>query len=483
MSNLQIQGRLVDEYHEADPMRNILHEQQEEDQLLAISPVDGRYADRVSDLAGMVSEFGLIKYRVAVEAGWLIMLGSGFLPDVPNFSDRTNAELAAIPAKFTIADAKAIKAIEKRTNHDVKAVEYWLRDKMALDPELAGRLELAHFGCTSEDITNLAYAMMLSDVRDKVLLPNLDAVEQDLESKSQEFAAVPMLAHTHGQPASPTTLGKEFSVFTERVLEARNIFKDVNIKGKFNGASGNFSAATIAYPEVDWPEVTREFVESLGISINPVTTQIEPHDWNARYYDAVKNSNTILTDLAQDMWLYISMRYLKLKVVAGEVGSSTMPHKVNPIDFENAEGNFGTANALFEFMSRKLPISRLQRDLSDSTVLRSTGTALGHTVVGQKSILKGLGKIEPNRDQMWHDLHRDYSVLTEALQSVMRRYNVPNSYDVIKDAARGHSFDKAAFVALVDAQTAIPEEAMIALRSLLPDTYLGSAIDIAEGEY
>lgn len=454
-------------------------EQLIEEQLLAVTPIDGRYADKTSELSGITSEFGLIRYRVAVEAGWLGVLGSGVLPDVPRFSDRTLDYLNKVPEKFDVRDAIRVKAIEKTLNHDVKAVEMWLRSDLEAN-DLGEILELVHFGCTSEDITNLAYAMMYRDARDKVLLPGIKAIGSDLETKAERYAAVPMLAHTHGQAATPTTMGKEFAVFADRVNRAGRRLGKVSIYGKFNGATGNFSAVNVAYANVNWPNLSGKFIRSLGFEVSPVTTQIEPHDWMATFFDELKHGNTILTDVSQDMWQYIAMHYLTQKVIAGEVGSSTMPHKVNPIDFENAEGNFGVANALLEFMSRKLPISRMQRDLSDSTVLRSSGTAFGHTLVGLKSLQKGLGKVHPNEQRMREELDSEWSILTEALQTVMRRYRIPNSYDVIKQASRGQAFGKEDYLAIVEALE-IPTRAKRSLRDLTPSSYLGLAVEIANG--
>jgi len=450
-----------------------------ETRLLAVTPLDGRYGDKVEALSPFVSEYGLIRYRVAVEAGWLSMLGSSDLPDMPPLGDEALTELSTIPEQFSVEDAAEVKAIEKETNHDVKAVEMWLRERLTGNSTFADYLELIHFGCTSEDINNLAYAMMLRDVRNEVLSPGIADITGDLASKAESYAVIPLLARTHGQPATPTTLGKEMAVFEDRLQASSDRLGNLAILGKFNGASGNYNAVTFAYPEVDWPAVSRKFVEELGFDFNDTTTQIEPHDWMAAYFNELGLNNTIMQDLAKDMWAYISSGTFKLRVVDGEVGSSTMPHKVNPIDFENAEGNFGTANDLLLGLARKLPISRLQRDLSDSTAQRTIAEAVGHTHIAHKSLKRGLGKVDPDTDKIAEELDGEWSVLTEAVQTVMRRYRVSGAYEAIKAASRGKELTEPDYLRLV-AQLDIPAHARDRLLNLTPQSYTGRASDIAK---
>lgn len=451
------------------------------EQLLAIAPLDGRYADKVQALAPITSEYGLIKRRVGVEAGWLATLGSGVLPDVDPLGQVAHDHLRQITDGFSVEDAVEVKEIERTTNHDVKAVEMWLRRELGGHDLFANYLELIHFGATSEDINNLAYAMQVRDTRDLVIQPGIDAVAIDLETKADRYASVPMLARTHGQPATPTTLGKEMRVFSERLRGSQLRLGSISILGKFNGATGNYNAVTAAYPDVDWPSVSAQFVRSLGFEFNPTTTQIEPHDWTAVFCNETALSNTIMTDLVRDMWLYISQGYFTQEVKAGEVGSSTMPHKVNPIDFENAEANFGVANATLTFLASKLPISRLQRDLSDSSAQRTFGEAFGHTLVGQQSLKKGLGKVHASPNKIAEDLNSEWSVLTEAVQTVMRRYGVQGAYDAIKAVSRGKTLSQAEYIELVDTID-VPNDAKERLRNLTPGTYLGRAVDIARAE-
>lgn len=451
-----------------------------QEELLAVGPLDGRYAGKVAELAPITSEFGLIERRVAVETGWLAVIGSGVLPDVKPFSEGAKNHLASVTHEFDVDDAVEVKEIEKTTNHDVKAVEVWLRNKLGSEPEFQDKLELIHFGCTSEDINNLAYAMMLRDVRDNVLLPGSDTISDKLWEQVDKYAGVPMLARTHGQPATPTTLGKEMEVYRQRINDSATHLEEVKILGKFNGASGNYNAATFAYPEVDWRKLSENFVTSLGFEVNTATTQIEPHDWMARFNSEVALSNTIMTDMSRDIWQYISIGYFKQHVKAGEVGSSTMPHKVNPIDFENAEANFGLANATLIHLAGKLPVSRLQRDLSDSSAQRAYGEAFGHTVVAHSSLLKGLGKIEANPEKMHEDLAQEWPILTEALQTVMRRYGVENAYEIIKGASRGQSITENAFKDIIS-KLDIPDEAKERLSNLEPSKYIGLADKIARG--
>lgn len=449
-----------------------------QEQLLAVTPLDGRYADKVEPLVPIVSEYGLIKRRVLVEASWLGELSKEEIPGVPPLSDEAVDELGSIVDSFDVEDALRVKEIEKTTNHDVKAVEMWLRERLTGNQSFTDYLELIHIGCTSEDISNLAYALMMRDARDKVLMPAIEEVGQDLDNKASSYADIPMLARTHGQPATPTTLGKEMAVFSERILDSAGRLGNVAILGKFNGASGNYSAITFAYPEVNWPSVSRRFVETLGLGFNGITTQIEPHDWMAVLFNEVALGNTIMTDLSRDMWAYISNGIFKQQVVAGEVGSSTMPHKVNPIDFENAEANFGIGNAVLSYLSGKLPISRLQRDLSDSSAQRAIGEAFGHTHVAHKSLQKGLAKVNPDTDRIAKELDGEWSVLTEAVQTIMRRYGVTGAYEAIKAVSRGKAFTKADYLELV-ASIDLPNEAKQRLLELTPQTYIGRASDLA----
>jgi adenylosuccinate lyase len=454
------------------------------EQLLAVTPLDGRYAGRVEALSPIVSEYGLIQRRMAVEAAWLSALGSGILPDMPPLSDAAQDYLRQIPADFSVEDGLAVKDIEKTTNHDVKAVEVWLRQKLADHPELSAYSEFIHFGCTSEDISNLAYAMMVRDSRDDVIIPGISSILEDLDDKAYAFADIAMLAHTHGQPATPTTLGKEMRVFHQRAEESGRRLAAVAIRGKFNGASGNYNAVSIAYPEIDWVSVSRKLVEDLDFDFNPATTQIEPHDWTVAFCDELGLNNSIMTDLARDMWTYISMGYFRQQVKAGEVGSSTMPHKVNPIDFENAESNFGSANALFGNLSLRLPISRLQRDLTDSSTQRTFGEAFGHTVVAHSSLKRGLGKVSPNEHKIREDLNGEWAILAEAVQTVMRRYGIEGAYDILKAATRGQSLDAESYARLVASvkEAGLPDEAVSILEALEPSTYVGHAAQIARNE-
>lgn len=454
-----------------------------QEQLLAVTPIDGRYANKVEPLSRIVSEFGLIQRRVAVETAWLEMLGSGILPDRQPLSDGSRFLLQNIAPKFSIDDALAVKKVEKETNHDVKAVEMWLRQKLGGVPGFDSYLELIHFGCTSEDINNLAYAMMVRDITDNVLITNIEDVIEQLDTMSLEYADIAMLARTHGQPATPTTLGKETRVFENRLSRSLQRLGDVSILGKFNGATGNYNAVSFAYPEVDWQEVSRKFVKSLGFEFNAVTTQIEPHDWIVAFCNELGLSNQIMTDLARDMWAYISLGYFRQQMKQGEVGSSTMPHKVNPIDFENAESNFGTANALLSSLALRLPISRMQRDLSDSSTQRTLGEAFGHTTVGHSSLKRGLGKVVVDQEKIAGDLENQFAVLTEAIQTVMRRYGIQGAYDIIKNASRGQELGWGNYRNLISEleDSGLPEEAAEELRRLRPSTYIGRAADIARG--
>ncbi len=447
--------------------------------LLALSPLDGRYAARTEALRPVFSEFGLMQRRVRVELHWLLALADEpKIGEVPAPSAGARAALLAIDERFGEADGERIKAIERTTNHDVKAVEYFIKEKISGDAELGAAKEFIHFACTSEDINNLAYALMLRDARDGVLLPALDAVLAKLRAMAHEHAALPMLSRTHGQTASPTTLGKELANVVARLERQRRQIAAVEISGKINGAVGNYNAHVVSYPEVDWPAFSRRFVESLGLVWNPYTTQIEPHDCIAEIGDAVRRANTILIDLARDIWGYISLGYFRQTLKAGEVGSSTMPHKVNPIDFENAEGNLGLANALFEHFSAKLPISRWQRDLTDSTVLRALGTAFGHTQIALDALLRGLNKLNAAPERLAADLDASWEVLAEAVQTVMRRYGLPEPYEQLKALTRGQGITREAlrgFVTTLD----LPDEAKQRLLDLTPGGYVGLAESLA----
>ena len=448
--------------------------------LTALSPLDGRYYGKVDALRRHFSEQGLIHNRVRIEVEWLKALSrEPGVPEVKEFSPTTVAMLDELVEKFSTADAEAIKAIESRTNHDVKAVEYWLREKLAGNPETAAVLEFIHFACTSEDINNLSHALMLSSAREAVMLPVLDALTGRLRALAHEHAALPMLCRTHGQTATPSTLGKEMANVVHRLKRAHDRLAAVEVLGKINGAVGNYNAHMAAYPNVEWEHFAKRFVEALGLSFNPYTIQIEPHDGMAELYDAYARINTILIDLNRDIWGYISLGYFKQKVVAGEVGSSTMPHKVNPIDFENSEGNLGLANALLKHLSEKLPVSRWQRDLTDSTVLRNMGVALGYTLLAYESCIKGLGKLEANPARLEEDLNNSWEVLAEPIQTVMRRYNVENAYDKLKELTRGkggiNRDSLHAFIKTLE----IPEAEKKRLYALTPASYLGMAAELA----
>jgi adenylosuccinate lyase len=447
--------------------------------LTALSPVDGRYAAKVDALRPIFSEFGLIHARVRVEVEWLIALAAepGIVELAP-FSTAAITRLRALVDGFGIADAQAVKQIERTTNHDVKAVEYFLKQRLEGDAELAPALEFVHFACTSEDINNLSYALMLSAARSQVLVPTLDGLIASLRALAHAQAAQPMLSRTHGQTASPTTLGKEIANVVARLERQRVQILAVEFSGKINGAVGNYNAHLSAYPDIDWPALARRFVESLGLGFNPYTTQIEPHDSIAEIGDAVRRVNTILIDLCRDLWGYVSLGYFRQKLREGEVGSSTMPHKVNPIDFENAEGNLGIANALFEHFSAKLPISRWQRDLTDSTVLRALGTAFGHTQVAYDSLAKGLGKLTVAPERLQADLDAAWEVLAEPIQTVMRRHGLPQPYEQLKALTRGQGMTEATMRGFI-AQLDLPAEAKARLLALSPATYIGLAERLA----
>jgi adenylosuccinate lyase len=448
--------------------------------LTALSPLDGRYASKTRPLQEHFSEFALIRERVAVEVEWLLALAcdAAFAALKP-FSAATQAELRRAAADFGVADAERIKAIEATTNHDVKAVEYWLRERFAGNAEVNAAAEFIHFACTSEDINNLAHARMLKGGRDRVLLPAIDRIVERLQALAHEHAELAMLSRTHGQPATPTTLGKEMANVAYRLKRARGKFAAVEMLGKINGATGNFNAHVAADPKMDWRGFAEAFVKGRGLAYNPLTTQIEPHDAMAEAFDAASRLNTILVDLNRDIWGYISLGYFKQKVKPGEVGSSTMPHKVNPIDFENSEGNLGLANALLRHLSEKLPISRWQRDLTDSTVLRNVGVAFGYCLLAYDSCLRGLAKLEANPARLAADLDQSWDVLAEAVQTVMRAHRIPDSYDKLKDLTRGKGGitrdDLQAFVRSLP----IPDEAKARLLELTPARYIGLAPRLA----
>ena len=453
--------------------------------LLALSPLDGRYASKVDALRPIFSEYGLIRARVKVEVEWLLALAAEpGVAELAPFSAAAQARLRALADGFSVAHAARVKEIERTTNHDVKAVEYFIKEQLKDDAgELAGELgpalEFVHFACTSEDINNLSYALMLREARDSVLLPAIDGVAATLRRLAHEQAAQPMLSRTHGQTASPTTLGKEVANVVARLERQRRQIAAVELTGKINGAVGNYNAHAVSYPDVDWPGFAQRFVEGLGLPFNPYTTQIEPHDNIAELGDAVRRANTVLIDLARDVWGYISLGYFRQKLKEGEIGSSTMPHKVNPIDFENAEGNFGLANALFEHFSAKLPISRWQRDLTDSTVLRALGTAFGHTQVALDSLAKGLGKLQVNPQRLDADLDAAWEVLAEAVQTVMRRHGLPNPYEQLKALTRGRDGIDAEAMRSFVASLELPADARARLEALTPGGYIGLAERLA----
>jgi adenylosuccinate lyase len=444
--------------------------------LTALSPLDGRYEKKVAALRALFSEYGLIRFRVLVEVNWLKALAAHpGIPEVAPFTPATLQQLDALIAQLNEADTQRVKDIEATTNHDVKAIEYFLKEKTAGNAEIARVSEFIHFACTSEDINNLSYALMLKDGREKVLLPKLDQIIAAIEDLARRYAAQPMLARTHGQPASPTTLGKEMANVAYRLKRTRQQIAEVAILGKINGAVGNYNAHLIAYPEVDWPAFTKNFVEGLGLVWNPYTTQIEPHDYIAELMHAIARFNTILIDFNRDVWAYISLAYFKQKVVKGEVGSSTMPHKVNPIDFENAEGNLGLANALFHHLAEKLPVSRWQRDLTDSTVLRNLGVGFGYSLLAYDSCLRGIGKLEVNPARLEEDLNNNWEVLAEAIQTVMRRHGVPEPYEKLKELTRGKSgITRESLKSFIEG-LAIPTDAKSSLLALTPATYIGNA--------
>ncbi|ABM02802.1 Adenylosuccinate lyase [Psychromonas ingrahamii 37] len=448
--------------------------------LTAVSPVDGRYGSKTQLLRTIFSEFGLIKFRVQVEVRWLQKLAeTADIAEVPAFSADANAHLDAIVSEFSEADAARIKAIEATTNHDVKAVEYFLKEKVANVAELNAISEFIHFACTSEDINNLSHALMLTTAKKDVILPYCNKIIAAIAAKAHEYKAMPMMSRTHGQPASPTTMGKEMANVVARLRRQVKQIEATEMLGKTNGAVGNYNAHLSAYPEVNWEEFAEQFVTSLGVTFNPYTTQIEPHDYIAELFDAIARFNTILLDFDRDVWGYICLGHFKQKTIAGEIGSSTMPHKVNPIDFENSEGNLGLANALFDHLAAKLPVSRWQRDLTDSTVLRNLGVAIGYSVIAYEASLKGISKLEANEANMLKDLDSNWEVLAEPIQTVMRRYGIEKPYEKLKELTRGKRVDgpgMAQFIDTLDLTDAVKAE----LKAMTPANYIGQAINLVD---
>ena len=443
--------------------------------LTAISPIDGRYAEKTTSLRGIFSEYGLIRFRIMVEVRWLLTLAAqDDIPEIPTLSKATTKTLNSIVTDFSISDAERIKAIERETNHDVKAVEYFLREQFSKNDELDKITEFLHFACTSEDINNLSHALMLQEARAEILIPMMQHLIDTLIALAKDHASLAMLARTHGQTASPTTMGKEIAVFVHRLDRQLRHFEKMELLGKMNGAVGNYNAHLAAYPEVDWELVTGRFIESLGLIRNPCTTQIEPHDFIADYFGLLTHFNTILIDFCRDTWGYISLGYFRQKLRDGEVGSSTMPHKVNPIDFENAEGNLGVANSLFTHMAQKLPISRWQRDLTDSTTLRNIGVGIAHSVIAYNSCLQGITKLEINPEIIAADLDNAWEVLAEAVQTVMRRYGIEKPYEQLKQLTRGKKIDQALLHQFIN-DLQIPDHAKQGLLALTPTDYTGNA--------
>jgi len=448
--------------------------------LTAISPIDGRYQNKTDSLRPIFSEYGLFRFRVQVEIEWLKALANhpGII-EVEQFSSAAIASLDKIKDDFSVEDATAIKEIEKTTNHDVKAVEYFIRDKIKDDAALGKASQFIHFACTSEDINNLSHALMLKEARETVLQAKLQGLISHLQSLANDHAALPMLCRTHGQTASPTTLGKEFAVYVHRLSRQQSQLEKIELLGKMNGAVGNFNAHLSAYPDLDWMSLSKEFVEGLGLDWNPHTTQIESHDYMAEYFHVLSRVNTILIDLSRDIWSYISLGYFKLKLKEGEIGSSTMPHKVNPIDFENAEGNLGLANGIFEHLAQKLPISRWQRDLTDSTVLRNMGVGIAHSLIAFDSCAKGLSKLDINPAAINDDLEQSWEVLAEPIQTVMRRYGIDNAYEQLKELTRGQNINQQTLQKFIE-QLDLPDDVKQQLQGLTPQNYTGNAEDQAK---
>lgn len=449
--------------------------------LTALSPIDGRYQDKVFALRPIFSEFGLLKFRVTVEVRWLQKLASHpQIQEVPPFSAEANAYLNKIVSEFSLADAERIKTIERTTNHDVKAVEYFLKEKSEAMPELAKVSEFIHFACTSEDINNTSHALMLKTVREEVLLPEWKKLIDAIKGLATQYKDIPMLSRTHGQPASPSTIGKEFANVAYRMERQYKQLEKIEILAKINGAVGNYNAHLSAYPEIDWHAFSQDFIEnSLGVTWNPYTTQIEPHDYIAEFFDCVARFNTILLDFDRDMWGYIALNHFKQRTIAGEIGSSTMPHKVNPIDFENSEGNLGLANAVLAHLASKLPVSRWQRDLTDSTVLRNLGVGLGYALIAYASTLKGISKLEVNQQNLLDELDQNWEVLAEPIQTVMRRYGIEKPYEKLKELTRGKRVTGEAMRQFIDGLN-LPQAEKERLKQMTPASYIGYAVDLVE---
>ncbi|MCW9711053.1 adenylosuccinate lyase [Avibacterium sp. 21-586] len=448
--------------------------------LTAISPIDGRYQDKTTALRAIFSEFGLLKFRVTVEVRWLQKLAAtAQIQEVPSLSQKANDYLDEIVANFSLADAQRIKEIEKTTNHDVKAVEYFLKEKTTALEELAAVSEFIHFACTSEDINNLSHALMLKTAREEVILPEWQKLITEIERLAQEYKAIPLLSRTHGQPASPSTVGKEMANVVYRLKRQFKQLQEIEILGKMNGAVGNYNAHLSAYPDVDWHRFSEEFVTCLGIKWNPYTTQIEPHDYIAELFDNIARFNTIIIDFDRDLWGYIALNHFKQRTIAGEIGSSTMPHKVNPIDFENSEGNLGIANAVMGHLGAKLPISRWQRDLTDSTVLRNLGVGLGYCLIAYAATRKGISKLEVNEQHLRDELNQNWEVLAEPIQTVMRRYGIEKPYEKLKELTRGKRVDEQAMRDFIE-KLAIPAHEKQRLQQLTPATYIGAAVALVE---
>jgi adenylosuccinate lyase len=448
--------------------------------LTAISPVDGRYGSKVTALRNIFSEFGLTKYRVTVEVRWLQKLAAtAEIKEVPSFSDEANALLDSIVSEFSEEDALRIKAIESTTNHDVKAVEYFLKEKTEAHAELAAVSEFIHFACTSEDINNLSHGLMLKEAREQVILPMFTQLTDAIKTLAKTYKSVPLMSRTHGQPASPSTLGKEMANVYIRLQRQVAQVQAVELLGKINGAVGNYNAHISAYPELNWHQLSEEFVTSLGLTWNPYTTQIEPHDYIAELFDAIARFNTILIDFDRDIWGYIALGHFKQRTIAGEIGSSTMPHKVNPIDFENSEGNLGIANALFNHLAAKLPVSRWQRDLTDSTVLRNLGVGVAHSLIAYQATLKGISKLEVNEQNLLNELDHNWEVLAEPIQTVMRRYGIEKPYEKLKELTRGKRVDQQAMGEFID-NLELPEAVKVELKAMTPANYIGRAVAFVE---
>lgn len=446
--------------------------------LTSLSPIDGRYGDKIKELRPIFSEYGLLKYRVQVEIKWLQKLAAcDAIKEVPAFDDKINQLLDTIIADFSEQDAQRIKEIERTTNHDVKAVEYFLKEKIQTNQQLQSVAEFIHFACTSEDINNLSYSLMLKTARDEVIIPYWTKLIDQLKAKATLYQQIPLLSRTHGQPATPSTIGKEFANVVYRLQRQLKQLTEVEILGKINGATGNYNAHMIAYPEVDWHQFSEQFVTSLGLTWNPYTTQIEPHDYIAEFFDCVARFNTILIDLDRDIWGYIALNHFKQKTIAGEIGSSTMPHKVNPIDFENSEGNLGLANAIMQHLASKLPVSRWQRDLTDSTVLRNLGVGLGYAIIAYQATLKGLSKLEVNQEHLLSELDLNWEVLAEPIQTVMRRYGIEKPYEKLKELTRGKRVNAEGMQQFIDTLP-LPEHEKQRLKQLTPANYIGYAIEL-----